>query len=94
MITLRSALPVRMSYRVNVRSEPILERTEDSERLNFTAEIVSVEVGNVRLEIGALLYIFISIAQGVSTMCVLCLVPDLDNSRGSCEQGIRPVVIY
>ena len=55
MITRRSALPVRISYSVKVLSEPILARTEDSARLNFTAEIVSVEVGNVRFEIGALL---------------------------------------
>ena len=55
MMTRRSALPVRISYNVNVRSEPILASTDASERLNFTAEIVSVEVGKVRLEMGALL---------------------------------------
>ena len=55
MTTRLSAFPVRISYSVNVRSEPILARTDDSARLNFTAEIVSVEVGKVRLDIGALL---------------------------------------
>ena len=55
MMTRRSALPVRMSYSVNVRSEPILANTDDSERLNRTAETVSVEVGKVKFDIGALL---------------------------------------
>lgn len=55
MIVLRSAFPVRMSYKVNVLSEPILARTEDSARLNRIADMVSVEVGKVRSEIGALL---------------------------------------
>lgn len=55
MITRRSAFPVRISYNVNVRSEPTLARTEDSERLNLTTDTVSVDVGNVRFEIGALL---------------------------------------
>lgn len=55
MTTRRSAFPVRISYSVKVRSEPILASTEDSARLNLIAEIVSVEVGNVRLDIGALL---------------------------------------
>ena len=55
MMTRRSALPVLMSYRVNVRSDPILASTEDSDKLNRTADIVSVEVGNVRLDIAALL---------------------------------------
>ena len=55
MITRRSALPVRISYSVKVLSEPMLARTDDSERLNLTAEIVSVDVGNVRFDIGALL---------------------------------------
>lgn len=53
--TLRSAFPVRISYSVNVRSEPILPRTEDSLKLKRTAVIVSVEVGKVRFDIGALL---------------------------------------
>ena len=55
MITLRSAFPVRMSYNVNVRSEPMLARTDDSLRLKRTAVIVSVDVGKVKLDIGALL---------------------------------------
>ena len=55
MITLRSAFPVRMSYRVKVRSDPILARTDASDKLNRTDVIVSVEVGNVRFEIGAVL---------------------------------------
>lgn len=46
-----------MSYSVNVRSEPTLARTEVSLRLNRTAVMVSVEVGKVRLDIGALLLI-------------------------------------
>ena len=40
---------------MNVRSEPILASTEDSDKLNRTALIVSVEVGNVRFEMAALL---------------------------------------
>ena len=57
MITLRSAFPVRMSYNVKVRSEPILARTDDSLRLKRMAVIVSVEVGKVIFEIGALLQV-------------------------------------
>jgi hypothetical protein len=41
---------------VKVRSEPMLAKTDDSERLNRTEVIVSVEVGNVRFVIGALLF--------------------------------------
>lgn len=55
MMTLRSAFPVRMSYNVNVRSEPMLASTDGSLRLKRTAVIVSVDVGKVRLDIGALL---------------------------------------
>ncbi len=55
MMTLRSAFPVRISYNVNVRSEPMLARTDGSLRLKRTAVIVSVDVGKVRLDIGALL---------------------------------------
>lgn len=55
MITLRSAFPVRISYRVKVRSDPTVARTDASDKLNRTQVIVSVEVGNVRLEIGAVL---------------------------------------
>lgn len=55
IITRRSALPVRMSYKVNVLSDPILASTDDSDKLNRTAEIVSLDVGKVRLDIGALL---------------------------------------
>lgn len=51
--TLLSAFPVRMSYSVNVRSEPVLARMLDSERLKRTEVMVSTEVGNVRLETGA-----------------------------------------
>ena len=57
MITLRSAFPVRMSYNVKVRSEPMLARTDDSLRLKRRAVIVSVEVGKVIFEIGALLQV-------------------------------------
>ena len=52
---LRSAFPVRISYNVNVRSEPILARTDGSLRLKRTEVIVSVDVGKVRSDIGALL---------------------------------------
>jgi len=55
MTTRLSAFPVLMSYKVNVRSEPMLARTEDSLMLKRTDVIVSIEVGNVRFEIGALL---------------------------------------
>ena len=55
MTTLRSAFPVRISYNVNVRSDPILARTDGSLKLNRTAVIVSVDVGKVRLDTGALL---------------------------------------
>jgi hypothetical protein len=54
-MTLRSAFPVRISYNVNVRSEPMLARTEGSLRLKRTAVIVSVDVGKVKFDIGALL---------------------------------------
>jgi hypothetical protein len=53
MTTRRSALPVRMSYRVNVRSEPTLARTDGSARLNRTEDTVSLEVGKVRFDTGA-----------------------------------------
>ena len=55
MITLRSAFPVRMSYSVKVRSDPMLASTDASDKLNRTEVIVSVEVWNVRFEIGAVL---------------------------------------
>jgi len=54
MTTLRSAFPVRISYNVKVRSEPMLARTLDSDKLNRTQVIVSVEVGNVIFDIGEL----------------------------------------
>ena len=55
-ITIRlSALPVRMSYSVKVRSVPKLARTEDSDILKRTEVIVSIDVGNERSEMGALL---------------------------------------
>lgn len=50
-----SAFPVRISYKVKVRSELMLARTEDSLMLKRTDVIVSVDVGNVRFEMGALL---------------------------------------
>jgi hypothetical protein len=53
---LRSALPVRMSYKVNDLSEPILAKTDDSLRLKRTAVIVSVDDANARSDIGTLLY--------------------------------------
>ena len=55
MITLLSAFPVRISYSVNVLSEPMLASTDDSLILKRTALIVSVDVGKVRFDTGALL---------------------------------------
>lgn len=55
MMIRRSALPVRMSYRVNDRSEPMLASTDASERLKRTTDTVSVDVGSVRFDIAALL---------------------------------------
>lgn len=55
MTTRRSAFPVRMSYRVKVRSEPTDARIDVSLALKRTEDMVSVEVGNVRFEMGALL---------------------------------------
>ena len=40
---------------MNVRSDPTEANIEDSERLKRTAETVSVDVENVRLDMGALL---------------------------------------
>lgn len=40
---------------MNVRSEPILAKTDASDKLKRTAEIVSVDVGNVRFDMAALL---------------------------------------
>jgi hypothetical protein len=55
-ITIRlSAFPVRMSYKVKVRSVPKLARTEASDILKRTEVMVSVDVGKERSEIGALL---------------------------------------
>ena len=51
MMIRRSALPVRMSYKVKVRSVPIEARTEGSEALNLREVMVSEEVGKDRLEI-------------------------------------------
>jgi len=55
MTTLRSAFPVRISYNVNVLSEPMLASTDDSLMLKRTEVIVSVDVGKVRFDTGALL---------------------------------------
>jgi hypothetical protein len=55
----RSAFPVRMSYNVNVLSVPADASIEDSERLNLIEVTVSLEVENVMLDIGAVLYIAI-----------------------------------
>jgi hypothetical protein len=44
MTTRRSALPVRMSYSVKLRSEPMLARTLDSDKLKRREVIVSVDV--------------------------------------------------
>lgn len=55
MTTLRSAFPVRISYSVNVLSDPMLASTDDSLILKRTELIVSVDVGKVRFDTGALL---------------------------------------
>jgi len=55
MTTRLSAFPVLLSYKVNVRSESMLARTENSFKLKRMDVIVSVEVVNVRFEIGAFL---------------------------------------
>lgn len=56
MVALRSALPVRTSYRINVRSEPIEARTEVSEGLNRTTFTVSAEPAKVKFDIGEVLW--------------------------------------
>ena len=95
MTTRRSALPVRMSYKVKVRSEPILASTDDSARLNLMAEMVSVEVGNVRLDIGALLGEIKLLVMGtVITGDALGFIPYLDDRGGGRKQGVRPMVVY
>jgi len=53
MTSLLSALPVLISYKVNVRSVPVEARIEDSERLNRIEVTVSLDVENVRFDIGA-----------------------------------------
>ncbi len=55
MMIRRSALPVRISYSVNDRSEPMLANTDASDRLKRTAVTVSVEVGRVKFDTAALL---------------------------------------
>lgn len=55
MITLLSAFPVRMSYRVKLRSEPILPNTEVSLRLKRIDVTVSVAEGNVRFMMAVVL---------------------------------------
>lgn len=95
MTTRRSAFPVRMSYKVNVRSEPMLARTDDSAMLKRTDVIVSVEVGNVRFETGALLRKkggkygkeIRKLKNG------LCFVPYLDCVRTCGEERVRTVVV-
>ena len=52
MTTLRSALPVRMSYKVKVRSDPAEASTEDSEGLKWIDVTVSVDVEYVRFDSG------------------------------------------
>lgn len=51
----RSALPVRTSYNVQVRSDPTLASTLDSLGLNLTEVIVSVDAGKDKFAIGAVL---------------------------------------
>lgn len=53
--TRRSALPVRISYKMKVRSEPTVARMDGSERLNLIADTVSFDVGKVIFDIGVLL---------------------------------------
>lgn len=64
MMTRRSALDVRISYKVNVRSEPHDARTEDSARLNLRAVMVSMEVGKVRFDMGEVLEKIMMVAVG------------------------------
>ena len=52
MITLRSAFPVRISYNINVRSDPTEASTEDSDGLKRMDVTVSVDVEYVRLDKG------------------------------------------
>ena len=82
-----------MSYKVNVRSEPILARTEDSDRLNRTAEMVSVEVGKVRFDMAALLrhdQMNIPVARQVH---ILVFIPHLHYRRSGGEERIRTMVV-
>ena len=94
-----SAFPVRMSYNVKVRSEPILARTDDSAMLKRTDVIVSVEVGNVRFETGALLKKeeFVNIyAREIRELQekVLCFIPYL-YCIGSCgKKRVCTMVVY
>jgi hypothetical protein len=67
----RSAFPVRMSYRVKVRSVPILARTEDSDILKRTDVIVSTDVGKERSEMGALLKPIVSKTDHMATQIEL-----------------------
>ena len=93
----RSAFPVRMSYRVKVRSDPAEARILDSDQLNLRDVMDSVDVGNVNVDIGADLT--------RNKMCQwlevfpfhyndsLIFVPDMDNIGSSCEEGFRTVMI-
>lgn len=88
MTTLLSALPVRISYRVNVRSDPVLARILDSERLKRTEVIVSMEVGKVRLDIGADLRGDIQTIiepEYIKRGRALRLIPYLNEIRCSCK---------
>ena len=87
-----SAFPVRMSYNVKVRSVPILARTEDSDMLKRTEEIVSVDVGKERSDIGALLHIF-KLELRHKTLNSLGFVPRLYDVRSRRKYWITPVVI-
>jgi hypothetical protein len=80
----RSAFPVRTSYRVNDRSEPVDASTEVSDWLNFRAVTVSVDVGKVRFITGDVL----NEVQSTRTYDemqqeILCLIPQLYGVRSS-----------
>ena len=93
MTTRLSAFPVRMSYKVNVRSEPMLARTDDSAILKRTDVIVSVEVGNVKFETGALLGESLMGSKTRNIKDILCFVPYL-YCIGSCgEERVCTMVV-
>jgi hypothetical protein len=83
-----------MSYKVNVRSDPMLARTDDSAMLKRTDVIVSVEVGNVKFETGALLRKEnVNMEGNKETKKVLCFVPYLYCFGGCGKERICTMVV-